>query len=214
MKFINIHTHQTTDNESVISLLNNYPTATNFNNYFSVGIHPWHISESEIDTEISLIKKQLQHKNCFAIGECGLDRLSEVNLQLQIAVFKKHIALSEKHQKPLIIHCVRAFQEIIQLKKETKATQPWIIHGFNKNKQVATALLKAGFLLSFGKALINSNKIKEVFLETPLEKIFLETDDSNYTIFDIYKKAAEIRKINIEKLQETIYQNFNSIFTK
>ncbi|MCD8445183.1 TatD family hydrolase, partial [Tenacibaculum finnmarkense] len=147
MKFINIHTH--TNSDENFSILNCYPNSTDFNTPFSIGIHPWFINKNTIEDELIFIKKKLLHKNCYAIGECGLDRLSEVNYTLQIAVFKEQINLSEEFKKPLIIHCVRSFQEIIQIKKELKPRQKWLIHGFHKNNQIATDLIKNGCFLSF-----------------------------------------------------------------
>lgn len=215
MDFIDIHTHQNSNKNSVTTVVNCYPNSTDFSNLFSIGIHPWYIEEKNIATEIHFVEQQLQLKNCFAIGECGLDKLSETNYNLQLSVFKKHIFLSERYQKPLIIHCVKSFQEILHLKKIIKPQQPWIIHGFNKNSQVAASLLKNGCYLSFGKALITSTKLQEVFLNISLNTIFLETDDdATITIKEVYKKAATTKGIEIEKLQENIHRNFNKLYTK
>lgn len=214
MSFIDIHTHNFSNQNAVFEIENCYPNATEFTNSFSIGIHPWYIKKEKTEEELSFIDKQLQLKNCYAVGECGLDKLTETNFEYQINIFKQQVALSEKHQKPLIIHCVKSFQEIIQLKKELTPKQPWIIHGFNKNKQVALSLIKNGHFLSFGNQLLTSDKLQDSFLETPLNKIFFETDASDINIKDIYQKAAIIKGINLEKLKEIIHQNFNSIFIK
>ncbi|MCD8410352.1 TatD family hydrolase [Tenacibaculum finnmarkense] len=210
MKFINIHTH--TNSDENFSILNCYPNSTDFNTPFSIGIHPWFINKNTIEDELIFIKKKLLHKNCYAIGECGLDRLSEVNYTLQIAVFKEQINLSEEFKKPLIIHCVRSFQEIIQIKKELKPRQKWLIHGFHKNNQIATDLIKNGCFLSFGKALLYSEKLQEVFFTIPLDKIFLETDDAKIDIATVYEKASRIKNTSVKKIQENIHQNFNTLF--
>ncbi|MBE7649237.1 TatD family hydrolase [Tenacibaculum finnmarkense] len=210
MKFINIHTH--TNSDENFSILNCYPNSTDFNTPFSIGIHPWFINKNTIEDELIFIKKKLLYKNCYAIGECGLDRLSEVNYTLQIAVFKEQINLSEEFKKPLIIHCVRSFQEIIQIKKELKPRQKWLIHGFHKNSQIATDLIKNGCFLSFGKALLYSEKLQEVFFTIPLDKIFLETDDAKIDIATVYEKASRIKNTSVKKIQENIHQNFNTLF--
>ncbi|ALU74151.1 hypothetical protein AUW17_02170 [Tenacibaculum dicentrarchi] len=212
MKFINIHTH--TNSDENFSILNCYPNSTDFNTPFSIGIHPWFINKNTIEDELIFIKKKLLYKNCYAIGECGLDRLSEVNYTLQIAVFKEQINLSEEFKKPLIIHCVRSFQEIIQIKKELKPRQKWLIHGFHKNNQIATDLIKNGCFLSFGKALLYSEKLQEVFFTIPLDKIFLETDDAKIDIATVYEKASRIKNTSVKKIQENIHQNFNTLFIK
>lgn len=213
MGFIDIHTHQNLSDTNV-SILNTYPNSTTFNTPFSIGIHPWYIQEENIDTELSFITQQLQHKNCFALGECGLDKLSETDYKLQLNVFKAQILLSEKYQKPLIIHCVKSFQEVLHLKKEIKPQQPWIIHGFNKNSQVAASLIKNGCFLSFGKSLLNNEKLQDAFKKISLNNIFLETDDSEITIEAVYKKAADIKNVTIEEIKKKIHQNFNTILIK
>jgi TatD DNase family protein len=214
MKFIDIHTHADSNSNSVISILNCYPTSIDFSVPFSIGIHPWFINQKTVEQDIHFIKEQLQHKNCYAVGECGLDKLSEIDFSIQLTFFKEQIELSEDLKKPLIIHCVKSFQEILHIKKEIKPKQRWIIHGFNKSNQIASELLKNGCFLSFGKLLLTSPKLQEVFSNTPLDKVFLETDDSEINILAIYEKAATIRNIEVKELQKNIHQNFNKIFTK
>ncbi len=214
MKFIDIHTHTISNQNSVFEIENCYPNAVGFKKSFSIGIHPWYIKKENIKDELLFVEERLQEVNCCAVGECGLDKLIETNFELQIDVFKKQVRLSEKYQKPLVIHCVKSFQEIIQLKKEINPSMPWIIHGFNKHKQVAQSLTKNGFYISFGKPLLSSNKLQEAFLSLPLDTFFLETDDSKILIKDLYQKAAEIRKLKIIELQEIIHQNFNKVFIK
>jgi TatD DNase family protein len=140
--------------------------------------------------------------------------LIAVDFELQKEVFKKQIQLSEKYKKPLIIHCVKAHQEIIEIKKEVNPEQVWILHGFNKKKQLAESLLKNGIILSFGSAIIENKKLQEVFLELPISSILLETDDSELEIQEIYQKASEIKNSSLTDLQAAIYQNFKRIFIK
>jgi TatD DNase family protein len=214
MKFINIHTHSNSNSNSVISILNRYPNSKDFSIPFSIGIHPWYINKERINDEIDFIKEKLILKECYAIGECGLDRLSKVDFSIQLAVFKKHIKLSEEYKKPLIIHCVKSFQDVLHLKKELRPIQKWIIHGFHKNDQIASGLIKNGCFLSFGKSLITSTKLQEVFLNTPLNSIFLETDDAKIDISIIYQKATVIKDTTVQEFKKIIHQNFNKIFTK
>ncbi|MCD8445513.1 TatD family hydrolase, partial [Tenacibaculum finnmarkense] len=105
-----------------------------------------------------------------------------------------------------------SFQEIIQIKKELKPRQKWLIHGFHKNNQIATDLIKNGCFLSFGKALLYSEKLQEVFFTIPLDKIFLETDDAKIDIATVYEKASRIKNTSVKKIQENIHQNFNILF--
>jgi TatD DNase family protein len=212
MDFIDIHTHKKYLVDDVFSLENKYPKSTGFSTPFSIGIHPWYIKQNNIENELLIIEEKLQYQNCYALGECGLDKLSETDFELQEAVFRKQIQLSEKYEKPLIIHCVKAYQDIIEIKKELDPIQKWILHGFKKNKQVAESLLKNGITLSFGSAIINNKKLQEVILEIPFENILLETDDSEINIQEVYQKLAFSKNIEVEELQQKIKLNFNRIF--
>ena len=214
MTFFDAHTHTISSDKNVFSIVNTYSNSTNFTNAFSVGIHPWFINKENLDNELLIVEQKLQEKNCFALGECGLDKITKTDFELQKTVFKNQILLSEKHKKPLIIHCVKAFQEIIEIKKMIKPTQIWVLHGFNKNLQVAESLLKNGFIVSFGAAIINNKKLQDVVLNISLDNILLETDDSEVTIQEVYQKIASLKNIEVKELQQKIEQNFKRIFKR
>ncbi|ARV15338.1 TatD family hydrolase [Polaribacter sp. SA4-12] len=215
MFFFDVHTHKRSSSKNIFSIENKYPNATDFTKPFSIGIHPWFIKPENVEKELLIIEKKLKEDNCFAIGECGLDKITETDFELQKEVFKKQVELSEKYQKPLIIHCVKAYQELIEIKKELKPKQVWILHGFNKNYQVAESLLKNGIILSFGTAIIKNKKLQEVVSKVAISSILLETDnDLNIDVKEVYQKISEIKKITVEELQQKIKQNFKSIFKK
>jgi TatD DNase family protein len=214
MIFFDVHTHSKSSTEPVFSIANKYPTDTAFKKPFSIGIHPWYLKPLNAEKELLIIEEKLQDKNCFALGECGLDKVTETDFELQKIVFRKQLQLSETYKKPVIIHCVKAFCEIIEIKKEIKPTQIWILHGFHKNVQVAESLLKNGVLMSFGAAIIHSKKLQNIVSEIPLASILLETDTSGVCIQDIYKKVAALKNIEVEILQQKIEQNFKRIFKK
>jgi TatD DNase family protein len=214
MIFFDVHTHTKSATESVFSIANKYPADTAFKKPFSIGIHPWYLKPLNAEKELLIIEEKLQYKNCLALGECGLDTVTETDFELQKIVFRKQLQLSEKYKKPVIIHCVKAFQEIIEIKKQIKPTQTWILHGFHKNLQVAESLLKNGFIMSFGAAIIHSKKLQKIVSEIPLASILLETDASAVCIQDIYKSVAALKNMEVEMLQQKIEQNFKSIFKK
>lgn len=215
MFFFDVHTHKRSSSKNIFSIENKYPNATDFTKPFSIGIHPWFIKPENVTKELLIIEEKLKDENCFALGECGLDKNTASDFELQKEVFKKQIQLSEIYQKPLIIHCVKAYQDIIEIKKELKPTQIWIFHGFNKNIQVAESLLKNGMVLSCGTAIIKNKKLQEVISKVPVSSILLETDDDiNIDIKEVYLKISELKKITVEELQQKIKQNFKSIFKK
>ena len=96
--------------------------------------HPWYIDENRLENDMKTIEEKLQLSECLALGECGLDKRIEIPLNIQIEVFEKQIALAEKYQKPLVLHLVAAFDELIEIKKRLKINVPIIIHGFSKNE--------------------------------------------------------------------------------
>lgn len=213
MKYVNLHTHHFKNNSEIIEIVNQYPNefdATIPN--FSVGIHPWKIDLDRVEADLEIIEEKLQLSNCYALGECGLDKRIETSLEIQTQVFEKQLFLAQKYNKSVILHCVAAFQEIIQIKKRLQIEVPMIIHGFSKNEQTAQQLLDKGFYLSFGKYLIQNKELEVVFKSIPNDRFFLETDSSNYSIEEVYALASKYRNFEINDLKEIININFKSVF--
>lgn len=213
MQFYNLHTHKSSGNPQVLELVNQYPWEFDVSiPHYSIGIHPWYIDQSRLESDFKIFEEKLQLKECLAIGECGLDKRIEVPMPLQIEVFEKQIALAEKYQKPLVLHLVAAFDELIEIKKRLKVSVPIIIHGFSKNEQLAKQLIANGFYLSFGKYLVQNPELKTVFQSIPDDRFFLETDAINETIEQVYWVAAESKNKKMADLQKQISQNWNRIF--
>jgi TatD DNase family protein len=213
MQFLNLHTHKFTDQDTVLELVNQYPqefdTAIPF---YSIGIHPWYIDEQRLEADLQIIESKLQEPNCLALGECGLDKRIEIPLELQQMVFEKQLLLAQHYKKPVVIHCVAAFQEVISIKKRLKITVPMIIHGFSKNKQVAKELIDNGFYISFGKYLLRNLELETVFVSIPNDRFFLETDTVEEGIEEVYALAAKYKKWRIDELQQQIKSNFAVVF--
>ena len=206
----NLHTHKVSGNENVLEIVNQYPYDFDKNvSFFSIGIHPWYIDAGNLDEHLKTIEEKLQLKNCLALGECGLDKRIDTSLEFQTSVFEKQLVLAQIYKKPVILHCVSAYQEVIEIKKRMKIEQPMIIHGFSKNFQVAKSLLDNGFYLSFGKYLLRNPELATVFEQVPNEKFFMETDTIEETIEDVYTKAESIKNVNIEIQVEN---NFKKVF--
>ena len=213
-KFINLHTHKFSNLSDVIEVVNQYPWEfdASIPNY-SIGIHPWYIDENRLESELEIIKEKLQLSECLALGECGLDKRIEIPLELQFSVFKKQLEIVKQTNKPIVLHCVAAYDEVIAIKKEMKIENPMIIHGFSKNEQVAKTLLNNGFYLSFGKYLLRNPDLEKVFTFAPENQILLETDTIEESIYQVYKKAAFIKGISIEEMKAIIFNNFSRIFS-
>ncbi|WP_348797420.1 TatD family hydrolase [Flavobacterium adhaerens] len=213
MDFFNLHTHQFTNQETILELVNQYPNEFDVSiPYYSIGIHPWYINEERLNDDLQIIVNKLQNHNCLAIGECGLDKRIEVPIAVQEKVFETQLMLAQKNNKPVVIHCVAAFQEVITIKKRLKITVPMIIHGFSKNSQVAKELINNGFYISFGKYLLQNPEMETVFKTIPDNRFFLETDTISESIEAVYALAAQYKDTTIENLKTTLNDNFKRVF--
>ena len=213
MQFFNLHTHKSTNNSDVLEIVNQYPCEfdATIPNY-SIGIHPWYIDENRLQTDLEIIEQKLQLSQCLALGECGLDKRIAIPLNFQMDVFEKQIALAEKYQKPIILHLVGAFDELIAIKKRLKISVPMIIHGFSKSEQLAKQLIENGFYLSFGKYLLQNPELESVFKSILNNRFFLETDTIDESLEEVYKIAAKYKKLNILEIQKIINSNFLAVF--
>lgn len=215
MQYFNLHTHVYTSQGDILELVNQYPQEFDaaIPNY-SIGIHPLFINEDRLESDFKILEEKVSLPECLAIGECGLDKRSETAFEIQLEVLKKQLLLAEKFQKPVVIHCVHAFQELVEVKNKLKITTPILIHGFSKKEQLAKQLLDNGFYLSFGRYLLQNPELEQLFNGVPENRFFLETDTSDYTIEEIYALAAKYKKITVTELQQIISNNFNTVFNK
>lgn len=210
--FINTHTH-TQLYDAKLELVNLTIGAVDRPNYYSYGIHPWHVDKETCYEQLRLLEHYMHEKRCIAIGECGLDKLSKTDFQLQQEIFIEQIKLANKVKKPLIIHCVKAFNELINCLNLNDNKVPVIIHGFNNNENIARVMVNEGYYFSFGKALLGyeSNAAKAI-INVGRKNFFLETDDADISIKYIYKKASELLGIQEEIIQQQLQANFEQVF--
>jgi len=215
--FVNIHTHKSADAGGISIrniLVSEIPDDKSYREApYSVGMHPWYLGNmASTQAGIEYTESELANPNCIVIGECGLDKMTSTPLELQINAFKAQIRLAEKYNKPMIIHCVKAYNEILKLRKTMHAGAIWIFHGFNSSLQIAEQIIDAGCMMSFGHQLLQPrSKAREVLSVLDSDDFFLETDDHDITIQEVYNSAAEIRKISADTLQLQQMQNYQSL---
>lgn len=210
MDFFNIHTHITKHPESEILSADVLSfSSIGKNEYLSVGIHPWYLADNDAENQLESLRKAIGNRQVVALGECGLDKLKGPSMELQASVFRKEIALAEEHNLPMVIHCVKAYNELVQIKKSTHPQQPWIIHGFRGKEALAKECLQHGFHLSFG-AYFQEDALRAV----PVEKLFVETDESGMAIEEVYLRIARTRGMELEELTESIKKNVEKVFFK
>ncbi len=218
-KFINIHTHsdQNVDNNDIIEVKSiNVDDNTDVDAFpfCTIAAHPYSIKPSSSFIEYnSFLERNIIKDNVIAIGETGLDRTHNDSFTTQKRVFLEHILMSEKYQKPMILHVVRVFPDIIELRKQTRATMPWIIHGFQANEQTIEQLLRHNFYLSLGDVLYkNEERAKKLLEIIPLERLFFETDTRETSIIDVYNQASFLSNKTIDEFRKPIFSNFVKIF--
>ncbi len=205
MEFFDFHHHDFNKKNGIYNLkLNEIPPA----NYFSAGIHPQDISD-RFEEDFLWLKTIVKLENCVAIGECGLDGLIEIDENLQHEIFQKQIELANEIRKPIIIHCVKRFSQLIHFKKKSKV--PMIVHGFNKRKTIGDEMLKNEFCLSFGKSALYNVNLQDFLKEIPIDQLFLETDSADFEIKDLYYKIAELKSCRIEDFQQKIKRNLKNL---
>ncbi len=175
--------------------------------YVSAGLHPWYLTTENLWQRMRWLRQAVEYPQVVAMGEAGLDKLSTTPFDVQCEAFVQVLQLADEHRLPLLIHAVKTSNELICLKNEWKPRNPWIIHGFRGKSELAQSYLKHGFYLSFGE-----KYHPEALRVTPIERLFLETDDSEADIRELYCRAAEIRGVLPENLRKMIEQNVNTLF--
>jgi TatD DNase family protein len=148
------------------------------------------------------------HPHVVMIGEAGFDRLRGPAVKVQHEIFHYQAELAEEMKKPLLIHCVRHWDELARAYKEINHSVPWIIHGFRGKSDLAASLADKGFWFSLGHQAINPQILKVI----DSERILLETDDSMMPVADVYKLFSEMMQYDDTKASDLIRQNFNSLF--
>lgn len=216
--FIDIHTHSLKNSENLIQIVNldlEFPCCGQ--SYFSYGIHPWEMGKAgfQVELALNLLEEQLKSPGVVALGEAGLDKMHKDSFERQITIFERQIALSESLYLPMILHDVKSHSEIMSLRKKHKATQPWILHGFNGTVQDIQQLTRQGLCLSVGESLLHpERKICKSLKSIPLDLLFFETDWAEIDIETIYQAAARLLEIDMVDLKRHIFANFAQLFRR
>jgi TatD DNase family protein len=179
---------------------------------YSIGIHPWFLTNENFEQQIALVAQYAYHQNIIGLGETGFDRLRGPASIIQHAAFEEHVRIADKVSKPLFIHCVRAWDELLTVNKKLRPSTPWIIHGFRGKKELALQLLSRDMYISFWFDFVLRPESYQLLKSLPKERIFLETDGSGIDIEKIYEKVAADLQINIDQLKEQIFSNYKKLF--
>lgn len=215
--YIDIHNHDALPVSDIFILDNlmahegKLPDHNSGMNY-SMGIHPWFLNESNQNQLFEFVNQNTSDEAITAIGEAGFDKLKGPSMSLQRSVFEQQAVLSEKLGKPMVIHCVKAWEELISSHKKLKPKMPWLVHGFRGKTELALQLISRNMFISFWFDFVIRPEAAELIRSLPADRIFLETDGSGADIREIYKKVADDLHISIVELQNQLLLNYNNIF--
>ncbi len=210
--FLDIHSHCDSNDPEIITIRSISLELQNLQNArFTVGLHPWKLQERPADWKNSL-SKLLDSKNCFGLGECGLDRSIDEPIEFQKKLFKEQLELFKGHHKKLVVtHLVKTYSDIIEYLKAYPEFH-FIFHEYNGSSELTDDLLKYNCSFSYGKKIFNpQTKAFKSLSNIALDRLFCETDDSDYKIQEVYREMAKLKEVSLRDLKEKIYHNFTNV---
>lgn len=217
--YIDIHTHDSRPVpgvfavENIMAHENRDPGAINAP-VFTAGIHPWHLDENNSETLLAYIRGIASSPNLIAFGEAGFDKLRGPSHEIQRAVFAEQVKIAGEFEKPLVIHCVKAWNELQEAHRDLKPGTPWLVHGFRGKKDLALQLIKRDMYISFWFDFVVRPESSGLLRSLPPERMFLETDGADADIRNIYAKVSADLGLSVDKLKEQISANYHRLFMR
>ncbi len=195
--------------------------------YAAVGLHP-NDNKKEI-FDFDKYHELANHPKVVSIGECGIDlKYQKSNLKSQIELFKRQIELAVEMDKPLMIHCRDAHDDVIDIVSSFKLHAPRLrgnIHFFSGAWEQAQQYFDLGFTISFTGVITFANQYDEIIKKAPLDKIMIETDapfvaplpwrgrrNESLYVQEVAKRMAEIRGLTYEEIARITTQNALKFF--
>ena len=214
-RYINIHGHRQASSIEEWVMMNlmakDFPPEDIENGYYSVGFHPYNVGKVNEEETLKRVRLAVEHPRVLAIGEIGLDKSIKAPMEDQKRIFETQVRIAESANLPVVLHVVKAFNEMVEFMKTHRPTVPMIIHGYNGSTQMAEDLESAGYIISFGEAITREHsRIIEALQKVPVEKLFLETDEGDMDIREIYHFAATVKGVSVEDLRVQIFDNAKS----
>lgn len=211
--FIDFHNHNIWHTDDVIEVVSVHDSQEKKKVFYTLGFHPWWTENLLSLDQLDLMRSAyLNDPYCLGLGEFGLDNLKGASLDIQKDIFCQQINVANEVSAPVVVHCVRAYDRIIRLRKELGKTL-WVIHGYVRNRILARQLIDAGFYLSVAPHDRMKPVFEDMLVYVPLDRVFLETDSEftmniqqRYTIF------AEIRKMDVTTLKLQLFDNFKTFY--
>lgn len=208
-RMIDIHTHQPQrDADYILAYsIGLDAAAPAAGQTFSAGIHPWSAGSVDLGDALEYLKTA----PVVAIGEIGLDYARGADAEMQKKVFEAQLDIAQDRRLPVIIHCVRAYNDVLNALKG-RNLKAVIFHGYTGSPQQTAVIIERGYYISLNETSLRSRKTVESLPETPLDRIFAETDDSGADITSVYAKLAVILRLTTHEIADTIRQNYKTVF--
>lgn len=214
--WINIHTHRPGRGVSIVDpCLGEVVLPEEGVVYYSAGVHPL-LAGEDAEERLAEVERLAREGRIVAVGEAGMDRNAAAPMERQVVWFEAQVRWAAEYGLPVIVHGVRVVPELVAVAKRCMGKgDRWIVHGFNNRREVLQELLRHGFYISVGRQLMNrESHAYRLLPEIPAERLFLETDNSEYAIEEVYGQTAERLEIGTETLQRMVEDNFKRVFTK
>ncbi|MCF6279290.1 MAG: TatD family hydrolase [Flavobacteriaceae bacterium] len=209
--------------DAMLDLEKNYPK----NVFLMMGLHPTSVKEN-VEEELAHVKKMLDKRNFYAIGEIGIDLYWDKSfLKQQQEAFRTQIRWAKEKNFPIVIHCRDAFDEIFEVLESEKDEKLFgIFHCFTGTLEQAKQAISYNMKLGIGGVVTFKNgKIDKFLNEIDLKNIVLETDspylaptpyrgkrnESSY-ITNVIDKLVDIYGLSFEEIAKITTQNSKDIF--
>jgi TatD DNase family protein len=212
--YLDFHTHgmRQANRNDVIEIVSLHLGKDVPHQYFTVGLHPWWTEQSATADQRKELERLLTDSHCLAMGEMGLDNLKGPAMKSQIDILRSQLAIADEMNKPVIIHCVRAFGQLSEIKKEFPGIEKWCVHGYGRHATLAKQLIDQGFYLSLMPGLPPA-KYMALFESLPHDRLFLETDSMpDADIIGVYEAMASLANLSMVELKEQMNNNARTFF--
>jgi TatD DNase family protein len=210
-------------NQKTLDIAEKYPGFV----YPALGWHPWYIKEAEIDTNLQFIKANIER--AVAIGEVGLDYHKRVRAvadkDLQKQALRGLLKIAKEHDKPALIHSRYAWRDAFNMVREAGLKKA-VFHWYTGTSSVLRDIIDAGYYISVTPAVAYHEEHRRAVKETPLEKLFLETDcpvvyargregefkANPADVIRSLKGAATLKNVSEEEIAKQTTENAKKLF--
>jgi TatD DNase family protein len=192
----------------------------------TVGAHPHQANQYSGEVEKRILAFLAGHK-VLAVGEVGLDFHYDLSpREIQVAVFRRQVAIAREHVLPLVIHSRQAEDQVLQILDQEKFALPVVFHCFTGDGDAAEEILRRGYFLSFSGIITfkNADGLRAVVAKTPLERLFSETDspylapepergrtNSPLAVSRVAEKISAIKNTDMITLLDQIAKNYQGL---